>query len=76
MVVSAAASVISIMDALCETQLTIYRHSELIPELAGERGAPNLKAAVEVKLGEPNHVGGWVADTRLWAAFVLSGSGR
>ena len=64
------------IEALREAQLTIYRHPELIPDLAGERGAPNLKAAIAVKLGEPSRVSGRVADTRLWAAFVLSGVGK
>ena len=67
------------IEALREAQLTIYRHPELIPDLAGERGAPNLKAAVAVKIGEPSRVppvADRVTDTRLWAAFVLSGVGK
>ena len=48
------------------------------PHLAGERGAPKLRAAIVVKTGEPGVPATGVkrADTRLWAAFVLSGVGR
>jgi hypothetical protein len=31
------------------SQLTTYHHPELIPDLAGERGAPKLKEAVAMK---------------------------
>jgi CHAT domain-containing protein len=67
------------LAALREAQLTIYSHPELIPDLAGERGAPKLKEAVVVKSGEPraSPSGGTKhADTKLWAAFVLSGVGK
>ena len=67
------------IEALREAQLTIYRHPELIPDLAGERGAPNLKAAVMVKSSAPMPAAataGKHADTKVWAAFVLSGVGR
>jgi CHAT domain-containing protein/tetratricopeptide (TPR) repeat protein len=67
------------LAALREAQLTIYHHPELIPDLAGERGAPKLKEAVAVKKpGEPgaSATGGKHADTKLWAAFVLSGAGK
>jgi len=66
------------MAALREAQLTIYRHPELIPDLAGERGAPKLKEAVAVKSVEPGPAATGVkrADTKLWAAFVLSGAGK
>jgi CHAT domain-containing protein len=63
------------IEALREAQLTIYRHPELIPDLAGERGPPNLKKAVAIK-SDPNVNKGKNADTRLWAAFVLSGLGK
>jgi CHAT domain-containing protein len=64
------------IEALREAQLTIYRHPELIPDLAGERGAPRLKEAVAVKRVEPRGVNRRVSDTKLWAAFVLSGLGK
>jgi hypothetical protein len=56
-----------------------YRDPEWIPDLAGERGAPKLKEAVTVKGGEPGASatgGAKRADTKLWAAFVLSGVGK
>jgi CHAT domain-containing protein len=67
------------LEALRAAQLTIYRHPERIPTLAGERGKPALKEAA--KLGPaagtpvPNEKPA-TASTRLWAAFVLSGVGR
>ena len=65
------------IEALREAQLTIYRQPELIPDLAGERGAPKLKEAVAVKASvEPSGRRGKTADTKLWAAFVLSGVGK
>src|SRR5262249_40434185 len=66
------------IEALREAQLTIYRHPELIPDLSGERGAPRLTEAVAVKPVESAtaRTAGKRADTRLWAAFVLSGLGR
>jgi CHAT domain-containing protein/Tfp pilus assembly protein PilF len=60
--------------ALREAQLTIYRHPELIPALAGERGRPQLDKAV--RLADTPFADGKRADTKLWAAFVLSGLGR
>jgi CHAT domain-containing protein/tetratricopeptide (TPR) repeat protein len=65
------------IEALREAQLTIYHHPELIPDLAGERGAPRLKEAVAVKdsgRAKPQVAGR--ADTKLWAAFLLSGVGK
>jgi CHAT domain-containing protein/tetratricopeptide (TPR) repeat protein len=67
------------LEALRAAQLTIYRHPERIPTLAGERGKPALKEAAKlgpaagapVKNEKPT-----TAPTRLWAAFVLSGVGR
>ena len=37
------------LAALREAQLTIYRRPDLIPDLAGERGAPKLKDAVRLR---------------------------
>jgi CHAT domain-containing protein/Tfp pilus assembly protein PilF len=65
------------LEALRAAQLTIYRHPERIPALAGERGKPALEAAA--KLGPaaaPANEKPATAPTRLWAAFVLSGVGR
>jgi hypothetical protein len=59
-------------------RLTVYRHPERIPELAGERGRPALEAAA--KLGsaatpaKPDEKAK-TAPAKLWAAFVLSGVG-
>jgi CHAT domain-containing protein len=66
------------LEALREAQLTIYRNPDSIPDLAGERGELKKNEAVrlpsaapEVKPGEkPKR-----AETRRWAAFVLSGLG-
>ena len=65
------------IEALREAQLTVYRHPELIPDLAGERGAPKLKEAVTVK-SEPGAraTGSKHTATKIWAAFVLSGVGK
>jgi CHAT domain-containing protein/tetratricopeptide (TPR) repeat protein len=68
--------------ALRTAQLTIYHHPELIAELAGERGAPNQKRVLELSPEElkrstaATRQTGGKADTKLWAAFVLSGVGR
>jgi CHAT domain-containing protein len=62
------------IDALRVAQLTIYRHPELIPTLAGTRGRPELEKAL--RLPETPPANGKRADTKLWAAFVLSGSGK
>ena len=65
------------IEALRESQLPIYGRPDLIPDLAGERGAPKLKEAVGVKVGaSAAPQAAKQADTRLWAAFVLSGLGR
>src|SRR6202011_788454 len=63
------------IEALREAQLTILHHPELIPDLAGERGAPRLKEAIAVKTTEKSLVARQRADSKLWAAFVLSGVG-
>src|SRR5207302_1428604 len=62
------------LEALRLAQLTIYRHPELIPALAGERGRPDLERAV--RLPETPAAEQRRAPTRLWAAFVLSGVGK
>ena len=62
------------IEALREAQLTIYRHPELIPDLAGERGAPKVKEALTTVPAKPQAAKR--ADTKLWAAFVLSGVGK
>jgi CHAT domain-containing protein len=66
------------IEALREAQRTIYRHPELIPALAGERGRRDRDKAVAVRPREPgvSATGDRRADTRLWAAFVLSGVGK
>src|SRR5262245_49995189 len=66
------------LEALREAQLTVYRHPERIPTLAGERGRPALEAAA--KLGsvvtetQPSEKVRRT-PTKLWAAFILSGVG-
>jgi len=62
------------LAALRAAQLTIYHHPELIPDLAGERGAPKAKEALSASPAKPPAAKR--ADTKLWAAFVLSGAGR
>lgn len=64
------------IEALREAQLTIYRHPELIPDLAGERGAVRLRDAVAAKTSGAASARRATADTKLWAAFVLSGVGK
>lgn len=63
------------IEAMREAQLTIYRRPDLILDLAGERGPPSLKVAIAVKT-DANAKRQTTADTKLWAAFVLSGVGR
>src|SRR5258706_4492331 len=66
------------IEALREAQLTIYRHPERIPALAGERGRPDQEKAAKLGLAAaPNDPAAQTkrADTKLWAAFVLSGLG-
>jgi CHAT domain-containing protein len=65
------------LAALREAQLTIYYHPELIHDLAGERGAPKLKEAIAVQsVASATAPTARQADTKLWAAFVLSGVGK
>jgi tetratricopeptide (TPR) repeat protein/CHAT domain-containing protein len=66
------------LEALRMAQLTIYRHPERIADLAGERGAPRLKEAVQLPAeapAAPTRPGGRT-PAKLWAAFVLSGLGQ
>jgi CHAT domain-containing protein len=65
------------LEALRRAQLTVYRHPERIPDLAGLRGRPAREKAV--KLG-PQATGtsgpkDRHADALLWAGVVLSGAG-
>jgi CHAT domain-containing protein len=63
--------------ALREAQLAVYLRPDLIPDLAGERGAPKLKEAVAVSVSDAaTPQGSKRTPTRLWAAFVLSGVGK
>jgi hypothetical protein len=65
------------VEALRQAQLTVYRHPERTPALARERG-PNLAKTVRLP-GVPEPAPGAAgrrADTKFWAAFVLSGVGR
>jgi CHAT domain-containing protein len=70
------------LQALREAQLTLYRHPELLPQLAGaDRGPPDFAAAVRVDAARPaarGAVAGLPVRTppRYWAAFFLSGAGR
>jgi CHAT domain-containing protein len=68
------------LAALREAQLFVYYNPDKIPDVLGERGAPKRTEALAVKTGEPGAsatgVRGKRADTKLWAAFVLSGVGK
>jgi hypothetical protein len=67
------------LEALREAQLFVYRRPDLIPDLAGERGAPRLQQAVRLSAAEArpkDPKAHRTADTKLWAAFVLCGLGR
>jgi CHAT domain-containing protein len=67
------------LEALRTAQLTLYRHPELIPDLAGERGRPALDKAVKFAseaAAEKPDAKRTHADVKQWAAFVLSGLGR
>jgi CHAT domain-containing protein len=64
------------LEALRRAQLTVYRHPERVPDLAGERGRPALEKAARLGSGPlASAPSARTADTRLWAAFVLSGVG-
>ena len=70
------------LEALREAQLFVYRHPEQIEALAGLRGVPDLKKALEVdpwpvpQVLVPTAGGPARTPPRLWAAFFLSGTGR
>jgi CHAT domain-containing protein len=67
------------IEALRTAQLTIYRHPERIPILARERGVRVDKVAAlppGVNLDGKQAAATGKTDTRLWAAFVLSGVGK
>jgi CHAT domain-containing protein len=67
------------LEALREARLTVYRHPERIPDLAGERGRPALEAAENLGSADAPVVRAEGSTkrspTKLWAAFVLSGAG-
>jgi CHAT domain-containing protein/tetratricopeptide (TPR) repeat protein len=68
------------IEALREAQLTIYRHPERIKDLAGESGRLALDAAAKrgstrTRTARPQEMP-TTTPTKLWAAFVLSGSGK
>jgi len=64
------------IEALRQAQLTLYYHPERIRTLARERG-PKLKEAVDLPAGGKTDDKNLPrAQTKLWAAFVLSGVGR
>jgi CHAT domain-containing protein/tetratricopeptide (TPR) repeat protein len=65
------------LEALRQAQLTLYRHPELVPDLARARGL-ELGKAVKLPSGTPQggKAGGARAPARLWAGFILSGPGR
>jgi CHAT domain-containing protein len=61
------------IEALRQAQLTLYRHPELIPDLAKVRG-PGVKLPKEETVQpRPKEK---TANPKLWAAFVLSGDGQ
>jgi CHAT domain-containing protein/Tfp pilus assembly protein PilF len=67
------------LEALREAQLTLYRHPERIPALAGSRGKIAKDDAVKQGSAPPEVKPGEAAKTtpvKLWAAFVLSGRGE
>jgi tetratricopeptide (TPR) repeat protein/CHAT domain-containing protein len=65
------------LEALRTAQLTIYHHPERIADLAGDRGRPALEKAAALGTRAPAPAAkGKKADTKLWAAFVLSGPGN
>jgi tetratricopeptide (TPR) repeat protein len=68
------------LAALRVAQLTILRHPELVPDLAGQRGPIKLAQAVKVPVpparpAAPDKAGK-SSVTKLWAAFFLSGVGN
>ena len=61
------------VEAAREARLTVYRPPELIPDLTGEGRAVRVRQAAALPAEVKRQA---TADTRLWAAFVLSGVGR
>jgi CHAT domain-containing protein len=64
------------LAAMREAQLAVFLRPDLIPDLAGEHGAPKQREAVAVQAETATRQGAKRAPTRLWAAFVLSGVGK
>jgi CHAT domain-containing protein len=67
------------LEALREAQLTLYRHPERVPALAGSRGPIDLEDTIKLGSRPPpvkSGDAGRRAPARLWAAFVLSGRGQ
>jgi CHAT domain-containing protein len=67
------------LEALREAQLTLYRHPERIPALAGSRGRIDQEHTVKLGSKPPEPKPGASAKTtpvKLWAAFILSGRGE
>jgi CHAT domain-containing protein len=62
------------MEALRRAQLAVRRHPELIAALAGREGDAKQRAALAQADAPP--VGNRRSGVRLWAAFVLSGTGK
>jgi CHAT domain-containing protein len=65
------------LEALRQAQLTIYRHPERVPALAGLRGRPDREKSLKKGLSpaKSGNEKGSRAEPLLWAAFVLSGAG-
>ena len=73
-------------EALRQAQLFVYLRPDLVAELAGDdRGPPQvhearrreiLEQGVEAPRTKGATAGARRAPTRLWAAFVLSGTGQ
>jgi CHAT domain-containing protein len=63
------------LEALRQAQILVYRHPEWIAELA-ERG-PSASKKLGIPLGtQAEKASESRAPTKLWASFVLSGSGN
>ncbi len=62
------------LEALRQAQLTIYRSPDAIPKLAKRRGVDFAERDLPEVTAKP--VKGKRAHASLWAAFVLSGTGR
>jgi CHAT domain-containing protein/Flp pilus assembly protein TadD len=62
------------IEALRQSQLTLYRHPERIPALAQARG-PDFQKAARLPAAS-GAASARRSPARLWAGFVLSGAGR